>query len=352
MMAVSPRHVVRVVRYLAQAGLWLALALVAAEGLLRVAVEARPFNYTYDGDWGWEPVAGSIELWAREGYGITRYLAHGEIATPYDDGDKTVVVLGDSHTEARQVNGSDNFVSVAERALRQQGLSINLRNLGRTDAGLPDYVYLAPFIKEVYRPDLVVVQISAQDFTSADAFGANRSNYFVLNGDAVSVVHVPAPHQNGWLGKLMHGSTLYAEYVNRSRVWAERELPSQGAPVAAAETSLPPRAPETVGAQLAALKAAYSDVPMILLILPQVPALQDGKLVEQVGDDEEALAASAQAVSGWTVVDPLPQFVALAAQGVLPRGFWNRQPGRGHLNVDGHRAVGLLLAEQIAGALK
>ncbi len=351
-MEVSRRHLIRVVRYLAQAGLWLALVLVAAEALLRVTVETRPFNYTYDADWGWEPVPGSVALWAREGYGVTRYLAHGELATPYDDGDKTVVVLGDSHTEARQVNGSDTFVSVAERALRQQGLSINLRNLGRTDAGLPDYVYLAPFIKKIYHPDLVVVQISLQDFTTGDSFNTTKSNYFVLNGDAVSVAHVPVLYQNGWVGKLMHGSSLYVAYVGRARLWAAQGLPSQAAPVAsAAETSPPPKMPATVGVQLAALKAAYSDVPMILLILPQVPNLQNGKLVEQA-DDDESLLASAQAVSGWTGVDPLPQFVALAAQGVLPRGFWNRQPGLGHLNADGHRAAGLLLAEKIAEVLK
>jgi hypothetical protein len=53
-----------------------------------------------------------------------------------------------------------------------------------------------------------------------------------------------------------------------------------------------------------------------------------------------------------TIVDPLPEFQQLASSGRLPRGFFNSEPGVGHLNKDGNEIVGRLLAKAVEQALK
>ena len=72
---------------------------------------------------------GTIVRWGKEGFGTTRYSGDGEIATPFDEG-MEVPVLGDSHTEAWQVDDRDKYVSIAETLLWQRHLRVNLRNLG------------------------------------------------------------------------------------------------------------------------------------------------------------------------------------------------------------------------------
>ncbi len=67
--------------------------------------EYRP-GWREDPAIGWTVVAGSHLRWGSEGYGRTLYVADGEVATPHDQSPE-ILVPGDSHTEALQVDDPD-----------------------------------------------------------------------------------------------------------------------------------------------------------------------------------------------------------------------------------------------------
>jgi len=69
-----------------------------------------------------------------------------------------VVVIGDSHTEALQVDDAAKFVSVAETELRRRWQLIDLDNLGFSGR-IADYIRLGPAVMSRYRPVAVVIQL-------------------------------------------------------------------------------------------------------------------------------------------------------------------------------------------------
>jgi lysophospholipase L1-like esterase len=336
-------------RWLLLASLWILVMVASTEILLRAFVETRPFNYAYDGDWGWRPAAGSRIVWGREGFGHISYVADGELATPYNDG-LSIVVLGDSHTQAYQVNSRDNFVSVAETLLRQRGVKADLHNLGRSSTALPDYIYLAQSVTKRYAPRLVIIQISEGDFQDRDAFNPQNMNYFVRTGGELTVRHTSPPFQDHWLGKIMNRTTLITEGVRRYS-----ELRASGEETGIAVASEPEKPvsglAETADLQLQALQKAYAGIPVIILALPYVPTVSGSRVITESAT-YQAMLDAARAVPEWTVVDPLPEFQRMLTANSLPRGFHNTAPGFGHLNLHGHAAVGAVLADAIEEALR
>lgn len=337
-------QVFQILVYLLCMGFWIALVLFATEIMLRVFVESPPSHYVYDAHWGWQPAAGSRVFWGEEGFGHTYYSAHGELATPYDNG-VSVVVLGDSHTEAYQVKYQKNFVSVAETLLHRKQFDVNLHNLGKQYSAIPDYVYLAPFIQERYQPKLVVIQLSVQDFFWHEVFSPGKMNRFVNTDTALEVVHVPPVYSDHWLGRIMNNVVLLVQGTKRYRTLFTPKVAVATATDEPAITS-----PEVIRAQLQELKAAYADTPVVIVMLPYAPTIEDGVLVLNEPEYDPVLAL-VEAVDGWHVIDPSAGFQELLEVGQLPRGFFNSLPGQGHLNVYGHQIVGELLADAIIAIL-
>jgi hypothetical protein len=88
-----------------------------------------------------------------EGFGVTCYFANSEIGTPYRGPEgESIVVLGDSYTEATQVSNAEKYVSVTETMLRERGYNVDLHNLGDSNRALADFVYLAPAVNQTYAP--------------------------------------------------------------------------------------------------------------------------------------------------------------------------------------------------------
>lgn len=330
------------VRHAVKAGLWTLLALAGVEMFLRIALYSPGITYVVDPDLGKTPTAGNVVVWGVEGHGVTHYVATGEIATPYTGG-RNVVVLGDSHTEAFQVDDGRNYVSVAERLLREHGLEMDLHNLGFSGATLADFVSMAPVVRRRYAPELVVVQIGQSDFGS-EGFDTTRMNHFVLHGDSLQLVRTPpvdsAPAQGRWLRRRL--ALVNYGYFRYDKIHAK----IAAGHAAGGDAARVARMPDTTLLQLQALRDAYAGLRVMVLVLPDVPKISEHQIVS---DDAEyaALVETVRGVSTWAVVDPLSGFRSLAAQRRLPRGFANTLPGDGHLNADGHAVIGARLAAQI-----
>jgi lysophospholipase L1-like esterase len=323
---------------------WVLLVLLACEALLRLFVRNPVANYAYDEEWGRRPAAGTVVVWGTEGYGVTRYVNDGEVATPYSGGEN-IVVLGDSHTAAPQVSDAYNYVSVAERKLWADEYDADLRNLGAAGFSLADYVYFAPYIMDHYKPGIVVIQMSDQDFWSNDGFNREHANYFIFNADgSLGLKHRSTPRSEPIVRFKNSLALMDFGYVRFQQIRTFiKEQPSAGAPE---PDPSPISREEMIRIQLAALRKAYQDVDLVVILLPYVPRLKDG-LLEVTDDSHGFLVDEIQAIAEWSLVDPLDSFIELGAQGQLPRGFSNTLPGEGHLNVDGHQVLGTLLAAQL-----
>jgi hypothetical protein len=307
-----------------------------------------------------------------EGYGVTRFLANGEISTPQDSGRLTVVVLGDSYTEALQVNDDQKFVSVAEGILHEHGQDMNLRNLGASGRCIADYIYIAPFVRRIYAPDIIVLQVTETDFT--ESMDISRQNYFVVDGASVSLVR----NENYYVFNLDLRNMLYStglgSLANYKLTPLVKEQRLRFAMAAAAqnqegESAVAPADSDSEGAgfdefnsaifsstmvqaQVDSLMEAYPGVKLIFLVIPSTPIVQGENLIVSDKSDDLLVEALGEA-SELPVLYPRDEFVELYTRyEKLPRGFFNTLPGSGHLNPDGNFAVGVALADYLEGLVK
>jgi hypothetical protein len=92
------------VRYFLRACGWILLLLAGTDLFLHVfVVTSFPFTVLKNGH--------IFEISGYEGYGFTRYLPYAEIKTPYDSGEYSVVVLGNSFTMSKQVMDWQSYCS-------------------------------------------------------------------------------------------------------------------------------------------------------------------------------------------------------------------------------------------------
>lgn len=173
-------------RILANLGLGLfgvVLASALAEAALRVSGLAGPDLYNYDYWRGWDLRAGAAGWQRSEGdafVSVNRYGFRGPEVTPAKPaGVYRIAVLGDSFTEAQQVNYKQSFCAVIQRRLGQcpamNGRKVQVMDFGVDGYGTAqEYLTLKHYVWK-FSPDAVVLAI----FTGNDI----RNNSVALEGD-------------------------------------------------------------------------------------------------------------------------------------------------------------------------
>ena len=308
----------------------------------------RPVMMEPDAVWGSVPVAGSCGFHALEGFGKTCYADGNEVQTPFDDG-IPIVVLGDSYTEAIQVNNAEKYVSLTEIALRERGWMVNLINLGDANRTVADFTYMAPEIIALYRPKLVVFQTNESAFF--DSLNPDRINYFepLPDREDLQLIHrereeLPLLAQN-----ILHSSGLLTLTALRWETLTDSIFTRPAAPPETLRAT-----PAQLAGEVAHLVAAYPDSQIVILVIPSVPILFPGKINPgwNNSNDMEILSVLAQQ-GNVAVVYPAPAFKEMYKKyGIFPRGFFNSRPNYGHLNRYGHVAVAEALAAAIESLLK
>lgn len=324
------------------------LALLAAFLLLEVTVRVlgltwRVLDRRPDPWVGTTYPKGAVVRWGKEGFATTRYMADGEIATPFDEG-MEILVLGDSHTEAWQVNDRDKYVSVAEALLWHRRRRVNLRNLGRGGLSFADQVYRAgELCKRRPRPAALVIQVSDPSFFNS--YDQTAVNFFrKTESGCLTLVHCP-PDPSGpeWRNPWWTRSRLITFLQERRH---ELLKPKQAA--APQPTGQRPSPQQTstgiiasVTAQAQLLADRVGDTPVIFLRAPQWP----------YGDRTAPAAIAFRAldrVRPWPLIDPGPEMERFAEQTHHdPRTFLNTLPTQAHLNRYGDAILGQMLADRI-----
>lgn len=324
-----------------------AAALIAVFLFFEGTVRTLGMTWTVQGsqpdDWvGTNYAKGTVVRWSKEGFGTTRYVADGEIATPFDEGTE-IVVLGDSHTAAWQIDDRYKYVSVAETLLWQRGRRVNLRNFGAGGLSFADEVYRAgELCKRNPRPAALVIQVSDTSFFSSS--NPSDINYFrkTLSG-GLELVHRPAdPSQFQWRGPWWRRVRLLA-FLRERRVefFPEQQTKKRELVIPAA---LPPTRVEiaaSVSAQAQLLVNRIGNTPVIFLRAPWWP------YAEPNSAGYIAFRALGR-VRPWPMIDPGPELERFVAETHHdPRTFANTLPLHAHLNRYGDAILGRLLADEI-----
>lgn len=151
-------------------------------------------------------------IWGLEGYGRSQWLELGvrDNGNGSAPGPKRILVMGDSYTEALQVDDRETFCSLAEAALRSQGWGVELLNLGQSDRSPADYILLGPAYLRRFRPDWVVLVMDEWDLTG-DGW-ASYKRHFVLKQDRLLVEGQPSEgFEKPWIA-LLPGLSLLVQY--------------------------------------------------------------------------------------------------------------------------------------------
>ncbi len=324
------------------------LALAGMEILLRVTVYNQPMMHMRTNWFGSLPAPGSFYLWGSEGFALTHFEGiPGEIRTPLT-GRENIILLGDSFLEGLQVADDQKLASVAEIELWKDGLGFDLHNLGASGLSMADYAATIPKYIELFDPATVVLVVQENDFV--ESFHADKSNYFTKGeSGAIELVSEYSLEEEYFVADDPHPvlRPILFQYA-RSRIeqtlTASTERGDASPPVLFD--------PAFAAMQMEYVTQSCGGVPLIILIYPHAPYIT-GDRIEMSDENHERLREFLSGYPGIVLADPLPELRQLARDGVLPMGFFNSaRPGVGHLNAEGNRVVGKVLAQAIEEAMK
>ncbi|MGC4079577.1 MAG: hypothetical protein QM702_21550 [Rubrivivax sp.] len=325
-------------RYLRQ-GLAVLLALATAECVTR-QVQFAP--RVLDERIGFVVPAGSRTRWAVEGNGTGHYDATGVRRAGGGQG-PTVLVVGDSFTEALHVDDDETFVARAESEAQRAGAPCRLLNVGIAGERTPIYVEHAPVYLARYSPSWTVVVLDSGDLTT-DMFVQNAT-YFSggMNGEPLELHPVPVAGQ-GVSARWRQAKTNSALLQRTALQGVGFMAAVQGTRLFRSGTEVPAAPPPNpadypVAGALDALFAAY-DERLTVVYLSQF------KERSQVDAVEETAMAHCRA-KRRSCVALREEFPAFFQTGGAPYGHPNKGFNVGHLNAVGHAAVGRVLAREL-----
>ncbi len=356
--------------YLLKAIIWLLFFLLGTEIFLRIFV-ISPLNSSY------VLHGGGIEVYGYEGYGIVAYDSNMEILTSSNDGDENIIVLGDSYTEARQVPYWLNYSSIAENKLKEQGFqNINIRNFGYRDLSLADYLGMAPGLIQNYSPNIVVIQVTYQEFV-IESFNRKDNGFFYLTEDvatskvllnreettddfvAKNNAYSKSRFYNIDFKTVSLDQALAVQKIelkpfdffkkNDLDFWSEPEPNKIIKDKTKVEPSLALQNMRIVKV-VEMLSAAYKDIPIIFIIIPS-PSSRQG-FSYSLNENELRIKEILEKHPNWYVLYPVSQFDDALKNGYIAHGFWNTVPMKGHMNMLGHEIIGTALAEKIKEIIK
>jgi hypothetical protein len=351
------------------------LSLAAAEVLLRVAGVHYPAFYTVDAQRGYGLRPGAQGVWSREGRGLVRINAAGfrgdDVSVQPPTGVLRIAVLGDSFTEALQVDEQASFVKQLQARLveasqcplrRGHAAGVEVLNFGVGGYGTGQELLTWRHLARRYQPDLVLLALyPGNDFTDNDpeprddrpVFRLDHEGQLQLDNSFLSSSNYRK--RNSWLGRLADG------LINHSRLLqllneAKNRMANRPAapPQRLADRPLPatPQASDQswrltdalIGALATETRADGAGFAVVSASSPdQLWPRRQSRPAHPFGQEQRL--AGLLAARGIPYLPLAPELQRLGdAQGLTLHGFAGQAPGEGHWNVSGHRLAAALTA--------
>ncbi len=304
-----------------------------------------------------------------------------------DPGVFRVAVVGDSNVAGFMVNAEETFTRVAERTV---SASMPGRKIEVLNFGVPNYNLAQQFLTLhddvfAYRPDLVIEAVSLTNAilnsTRETCVNDSPYPYFLEHGDGLELYD---PHRTGALDSSTEAALLDAE--NRIDIWLlilkgsrvlssvadswKEKLSHQSRPAHLYDRSLYPPREESVSRawRISEETLSYMNdlcrsqkVPLWILTMdiagqvdPDLSKRQEFARILGTRDiyyADTRLAHFAQ-THNIPYIQSAPLLGEYALQtGKCLHGFFNTPRNSGHMNAEGHRVLGLILASRIAQAM-
>jgi lysophospholipase L1-like esterase len=359
----------------------LGFALLVAEIGLRLMGVAYPAFYRVDAARGYGLRPGAEGWWTREGRGWVRInqagFRHAELRPgPAAPGNLRIAVLGDSFTEALQVDEAVTWerqlqnrlqASAHCRVRRGLGGAVEVLNFGVGGYGTGQELLTWRHLARFYRPQLVLLALyPGNDFTDNSPDPQPDRPVFRLGPDgrleqddafrrtAAYRWRTSLPGQ--WLDALMnHSRVLQLANESKNRFAALQQLRSKAGagPASAAAIPFTRPASESAWAVTAALLTALdqevrADGARLLVVSVSSPDQVWPKRAERPADpfaQERRLGGLLQARSiPYLSLGPTLQ-LEVDRHGLLLHGFAGQEPGHGHWNPEGHRLAAAAMAD-------
>lgn len=155
--------------------------------LWRVLPVAEVSLYGPDAATGYAHRAGVAGIWTTENRARVSINEQGfrgpPVASPKPSGEIRVAVLGDSITEALQVDEPATFVALSEAALRTAGHNVRVLNFGLAGAGPAVQAERLRTFAVRFEPDIVTLMPTIGDFFSNAANDDSAYPAFLVSGD-------------------------------------------------------------------------------------------------------------------------------------------------------------------------
>lgn len=264
------------------------------------------------------------------GYGVINELGYNDLQNPVA-GRKTICFLGSSHTEALQVGAEKNFVALLESMLSTDENASNdyqCLNLGVSGHFFNVVVSnFENFAKEFKNIDYVIIEANNVEFTEKEIEK-------MLNGDYHSDLG-----ERSWAYKSLQRIPYLRLLVKQYQDLQKNSNPSIDA---TNEESTFDNYKASLDPVMKKLSAISKENGFEIIILKHSEIAFDDNNKAYAKNNAEALvqfkeSCEANGIRFLSVDDVFCEYADTYA--VLPRGFSNSRPGKGHLNEVGHRLI-------------
>ncbi|MCI0390235.1 MAG: SGNH/GDSL hydrolase family protein [Acidobacteria bacterium] len=379
-------------------------------GLAICEIGLRLLGYKYSGStWTSDPLVGvslrpGASAWeVDEGVAWTRINSHGyrdlERTVTKPQGVYRVAVLGDSCTEARQVDMDKTFTSLAEAELNRRHCSgerqVEVLNFGIGGVGTGQELLLLRERVWKFNPDMIVLQFLASNdlfnnYRALNISAPHKAPYFLLRNGKLELdesfrqgrAYDPTYIKLKGLGAdIMNRSVLLQLVYKLSRVHAQRKelarLNDVGQTKAPSDPNapppeypsflsfLPPSIPSMVEAWQVTealilelgKEAGSHHAPLLIMTMPANIQIQPDPNAQEAyrakykiesleyADDRVERHARANGIPVLPLSKPLLE--EARRTGTYMAGFANTAPNSGHLNERGHVVVARELVQAV-----
>ena len=365
-------------RWIANLGtlsLGLATSLLLAEAVLRIAGVRYPAFYTVDRERGFALRPGAEGVWSREGRGSVRINQSGfrgaDVPESPAPGLLRIAVLGDSFTEALQVDEQQTFVKRLQSSLsadrscalrRNFPAGVEVLNFGVGAYGTGQELLTWRHLAKRYRPDWVILVVfPGNDFIDNEPVPRKDRPVFVLNRNGQLQIDQRFRETTAFRWRLSIPGRLIDGLMNHSRLlqllneaknrWASRPPASPSVPPASSTASdlawhLTDRLIHTLAVEVAADGARFA---VISTSAPEQvwPNIQE-RPNQPFAREQRLAALLAQKSLPYLPLAPELQRQADRYRLVL-HGFPGQAPGQGHWNARGHRLAAATITPWLCG---
>jgi len=304
-----------------------------------------PLAYHHDPSLGWMPQPNSVQFSTEEGYAVCHYNEFGfrdESIGPKQPNEWRIAAIGDSYTEAHQVDNSQTFTFRLNQLLQESApdnLRVRVLNGGRDNTTPAYYVHSAARYKQIFAPDWVVIVIHDKNWLKI--FDAEREIYYRTEGNRITI-------EQRWLWDRMsksrklwaqwpgRGLPFFSALVNRMKQMRMAGADDGESPGNADNNDVPSDLTRrAIWWTVEQLKAKYPG--LVIVHMPDGSAQLNGLLPPPPTEKWLIEGCRRHRVPLITMRERVVQ--DYARTGKPPLGFSNTAPWVGHPNAHGHDLI-------------